>query len=197
MASSFHSDGLNVPDLTLGQKLAALNWMLVVLVTLIACVGFAMLYSAANGSWSPWAYRQAIRFGVGLVIMLLLALVDIRFWMRTAYVAYLVALGLLGLVEVMGEIGMGAQRWVDLGVFQLQPSEVMKIALVLALARYFHGLTWEEVGRPVNLIVPLAMIAVPAMLVLRQPDLGTALMMVIGSGFCSFSPVCGCGSSRL
>jgi len=182
MTLSFHSDGLNAPDLTLGQKLAAMSWMLVALVVLIACVGFAMLYSAANGDWSPWAYRQAIRFGSGLLIMLVLALVDVRFWMRIAYVSYLVALILLGLVEVMGEIGMGAQRWIDLGVFQLQPSEVMKIALVLALARYFHGLTWEEVGRPVNLIMPLLMIAVPAMLVLRQPDLGTALMMVIGSG---------------
>lgn len=182
MALSFRSEGLNSPELTLGQKLTALNWTLVLLIVLIACVGFAMLYSAANGDWSPWAYRQAIRFGAGLLIMLVLALVDVRFWMRIAYISYLVALALLGLVEVMGEIGMGAQRWIDLGIFQLQPSELMKIALVLALARYFHGLTWEEVGRPINLIVPLLLIAVPALLVLRQPDLGTALMMAIGSG---------------
>ena len=182
MAMSFRSDGLNPPELTLGQKLGSMNWLLVALITLIAGVGCLMLYSAANGDWSPWAYRHAIRFSVGLVVMLAIALVDIRFWMRTAYLGFAVAMVLLALVEVMGEIGMGAQRWIDLGVFQLQPSEVMKIALVLALARYFHGLTYEEVGNPLNLIAPLAMVGVPAALVLRQPDLGTALMMVAGAG---------------
>ncbi len=182
MSITFRSDGLNPPELTFGQKLASMNWLLVVLVTLIAATGCLMLYSAANGDWSPWAYRHAIRFAVGLVVMLAIALVDIRFWMRTAYLGYVVALVLLALVEVMGEIGMGAQRWIDLGVFQLQPSEVMKIALVLALARYFHGLTYEEVGNPLNLVAPILMVGLPAALVLRQPDLGTALMMVAGAG---------------
>ena len=182
MAISFRSDGLNPPELTIGQKLVSLNWLLVLLVMTIAGVGCLMLYSAANGSWSPWAYRHVLRFGIGLTIMLAIALVDIRFWMRTAYLGYMVALLLLGAVEIMGEIGMGAQRWIDLGLFQLQPSEVMKICLVLALARYFNGLTYEEVGNPLNLIIPLLMVAMPALLVLKQPDLGTALMMIAGSG---------------
>ncbi|WP_420562367.1 rod shape-determining protein RodA [Thalassobaculum sp.] len=182
MAISFRSDGLNPPELTIGQKLVAVNWLLVLLVVTIAGVGCLMLYSAANGSWSPWAYRHVLRFSIGLSIMLTIALIDIRFWMRTAYLGYLVALVLLGAVEFMGEIGMGAQRWIDLGLFQLQPSEVMKICLVLALARYFNGLTYEEVGNPLNLIIPLLMVAVPAMLVLKQPDLGTALMMIAGAG---------------
>ena len=182
MAISFRSDGLNPPELTIGQKLVSLNWLLVLLVVTIAGVGCLMLYSAANGSWSPWAYRHVLRFGIGLTIMLAIALVDIRFWMRTAYLGYIVALLLLVAVEIMGEIGMGAQRWIDLGLFQLQPSEVMKICLVLALARYFNGLTYEEVGNPLNLIIPLLIVAMPAMLVLKQPDLGTALMMIAGSG---------------
>lgn len=182
MAMSFRSDGLNPPDLTIGQKLVAVNWLLVLLVVTIAGVGCLMLYSAANGDWTPWAYRHALRFGIGLTIMLIIALIDIRFWIRTAYLGYLVALVLLGAVEIMGEIGMGAQRWIDLGLFQLQPSEVMKICLVLALARYFNGLTYEEVGNPLNLIIPLLMVGLPALLVLKQPDLGTALMMVAGSG---------------
>ena len=162
---------------TLGQKLLEINWLLVLLVTLVAAVGFAMLYSAASGSFSPWASRQMIRFAVGLVAMLAIALVDIRFWLRYAYAIYVVALVLLVGVEVMGTTGMGARRWVDLVVFQLQPSEVMKIALVLALARYFNAIPHEDIGRPILLVSPLAMVSAPVVLVLRQPDLGTALLI--------------------
>jgi len=174
------------PELTLQQKIFQINWLLIFLVCAIAGVGFAMLYSAANGDWQPWASRQAVRFGVGLCIIFVLALIDIRLWMRCAYLFYFGALGLLIAVEFMGVIGMGAQRWIDLKVFQLQPSELMKIALVLALARYFHGLTLEDVGRPTFLIVPLIMILVPVALILRQPDLGTAVMLVLGGGILFF-----------
>ena len=170
-------------ELTLGRKILQINWFLVLLLIMIASVGFAMLYSAANGNWQPWTMRQMARFGVALGALLVIALIDIRFWMRWAYVGYLGALALLFVVEVAGEIGMGAQRWVDLGFFQLQPSELMKVALVLALARYFHGLTHEETGRITYLLPPLLMIAAPALLVLRQPDLGTAMMLLFaGSG---------------
>ncbi len=174
------------PELTLQQKIFQINWLLIFLVCAIAAVGFAMLYSAANGDWQPWASRQAVRFGVGLCIIFVLALIDIRLWMRFAYLFYFGALGLLVAVEFMGVIGMGAQRWIDLKVFQLQPSELMKIALVLALARYFHGLTLEDVGRPAFLIVPLIMILAPVALILRQPDLGTAVMLVAGGGILFF-----------
>jgi rod shape determining protein RodA len=180
--NSFRSDGLNQPELTFGQKLTSLNWLLVLLITMIAAVGFLMLYSAANGDVYPWAVRHAVRYGVCLLVMVTIAMVDIRFWIKSAYIGYALVLALLLLVEVMGEIGMGAQRWIDLGVVQLQPSELMKIALVLALARFFHGFSYEEVGNPLNLLVPLLLIALPAVLVLRQPDLGTALMMLAGSG---------------
>jgi rod shape determining protein RodA len=161
---------------------------MVFLVTLIACVGFAMLYSAANGSASPWATRQAVRFGGGLLLMFAVGLSDIRLWFRWAYPIYFVALALLVSVEVMGTIGMGAQRWIDLKVLQLQPSEIMKVSLVLALARYFHGVGLEDIGRPTYLLVPLFLIAAPVALVLRQPDLGTALMLVMVGGallFCA------------
>ena len=134
-------------DLTLLQKLVQINWLLIILISLIACVGFAMLYSAANGHIDPWASRQMIRYGAGLVLMLLIAVIDIRAWLRHAYLIYAASLLLLLAVEVIGVVGMGAQRWVDLGLFQLQPSEVMKIALVLALARFYHGIPLEEVGR--------------------------------------------------
>ena len=138
-----------------------------------------MLYSAANGSWQPWAGKQAIRYGVAVVIMLAVAMVDIRFWLKSAYVFYVVAFALLVFVMVHGRLGMGAQRWIDLKVIQLQPSEVMKIALVLALARYFHRLSADNIGNPLALVVPIGMVFAPVGLVLMQPDLGTAVMLVL------------------
>jgi rod shape determining protein RodA len=169
-------------DLTLGAKLLMVNWGLVFLVTLIASIGFAMLYSSAGGSWSPWAGKQVLRFIAGCIVMLGVALVDIRFWARWAYPIYAVTLVGLVAVEVMGSIGMGAQRWIDLGFFQLQPSEIMKLALVLALARYFHGISLEQVGRPLMLLAPLVLVLLPVVLVLKQPNLGTATLLLLGSG---------------
>ncbi|MBU0725417.1 MAG: rod shape-determining protein RodA [Alphaproteobacteria bacterium] len=169
----------NNRDMTLGQKLLQMNWMLILLLIVICTVGFAMLYSAANGNWQPWAVRQMMRFSAALGLMVIIALIDVRFWMRWAYVIYLGALALLVVVEVAGDIGMGAQRWIDLGVIQLQPSEVMKVALILGLARYFHGVGHEETARPLMLLLPIAMIGAPALLVLKQPDLGTAGMLIM------------------
>jgi len=167
---------------TLGQRLWQISWTLVLLLCVLAVIGFAMLYSAAAGKWDPWASRQMIRFGIGMTLMIAIAVTDIRIWMRYAYALYGIVLALLIAVEVMGVIGMGAQRWIDLGVVQLQPSEIMKITLVLALARYFHGATLEEIARPTFLIVPLFMVAAPVVLVLKQPDLGTAVMLSLTAG---------------
>ncbi len=169
-------------DISLGVKLRHITWGLILLLTLTACFGFAMLYSAANGSWEPWATRQVERFGAGVVLMIIVALVDIRIWLRYAYGFYAVGLALLGLVEVVGASGGGATRWIDLSVLRLQPSEIMKIALVLALARYFHGLTLEEVRRPLLMLPPLVLVLMPAALMLRQPDLGTAVLVLVIGG---------------
>jgi rod shape determining protein RodA len=126
----------------------------------------------------PWASRQMTRFAIALVPMIAAGLIDVRYWFRSAYWIYGVSLALVVAVDLRGVAGMGAQRWIDLGVLQLQPSEIMKIALVLALARYFHGLSAENSGRLTHLIAPALMIVVPAALVLKQPDLGTAMMLV-------------------
>lgn len=175
------------PDkLTFGRKILELNWGFVFLLTVTASVGFTMLYSAANGSLDPWAKRQMIRFAGGMVIMFIVALTDIRIWLRYSYILYFLALGLLVGVEIKGSIGMGAQRWISLGFFQLQPSELMKITLILALARYFHSRSLEEIYRIPYLIVPLVMVAAPSVLILRQPDLGTTLMLVMGSAVIFF-----------
>ncbi len=178
MANTAHYIGR--PALTLRHKLGQMSWGLVALLVMVAVMGFAMLYSAANGSLEPWASRQMIRFGVGMVLMFIVAMIDIRQLHRFAYVFFVVALLLLVAVEVMGRVGMGAQRWIDLGVFQLQPSELMKLALVLALARYFHGLGPEGIAKMKALIGPIILIGVPTALVLKQPDLGTAMLLAAG-----------------
>ncbi len=164
------------------RKLRQINWPMILLVCLLAGIGFVMLYSAAGGRLEPWANRQMIRFAVGLVLLFSVAVVDIRLWLRNAYVIYGGALALLVAVEIAGDIGMGAQRWIDLGFIQLQPSELMKVAMVLALARYFHGREMGSVGRVLSLVPPLLLVALPAVLVLKQPDLGTAGMLIMGGG---------------
>jgi rod shape determining protein RodA len=167
---------------TIRQKLLRLNWVLVLLIVLTASIGFAMLYSAANGSFDPWASRQISRFSVGVAMMLVVALVDIRLWLRGSYIIYGACLMLLAAVELKGSIGMGAQRWLDLGFFQLQPSELMKITVILALARYFHGFDVDEAGRLRNLWIPVLIVVAPIALVLRQPDLGTAMVLAMVGG---------------
>jgi len=174
------------PRLSLAEKLWSLNWGLLLLLATIASFGFAMLYSAANGDLQPWASRQMVRFGVSVTLMIAIALVDIRFWLRSAYIIFAIAFALLVAVEVRGAIGMGAQRWIDLGVLQLQPSEIMKIALVLALARYFHSISSESAGRILYLIPPALLIVIPAALVLKQPDLGTAIMLLASGALIFF-----------
>ncbi len=178
MIASFGSERQRA---SLLKKIWQINWSLIVLLLVLAGVGFAMLYSAAGGSLEPWAIRQIARAAMGLVLMIIVALVDIRFWMRWAYVSYFIALLMLVAVEVQGSVGMGAQRWLDLGVTQVQPSEIMKITLVLALARWFHGASIEDVGRLTYLVVPVLLVGAPVGLVLKQPDLGTALMLLMGT----------------
>ncbi len=163
----------------LQYKLMEFNWGFLFLLCVIACFGFLMLYSVAEG-WTPWARPQMIRFGMGVFILIAVALVDVRIWMRLAYPAYAVALALLIAVELFGSVGMGAQRWIDFGVVQLQPSELMKISLVLALARYFHALEPDQVSHPMLVLPPLIMIGLPVLLVLMQPDLGTAILLAAG-----------------
>lgn len=169
-------------DMPIAEKLWYVSWALVFIIFLVASVGFLMLYSAAGGNLSPWADRQIFRFGIGLCFLFVCALIDVRHFMRYAYIAYAVSLALLIGVELKGEVGMGAQRWIDLGFFRLQPSELMKIAMILTLARYFHGADFDEVRSVSFLFVPILLVTVPVLLVLRQPDLGTALLLVMGTG---------------
>jgi rod shape determining protein RodA len=167
-------------------KLLAINWSLVVLLAAIASAGFLMLYSVADGSLEPWAEAQMIRFGIGVAGMIAIGMIDIRFWRLMAPVAYAVSLLLLVAVDVMGVIGMGAQRWIALGPIQIQPSEMMKIALVMALAAYYHWLPPRKVSHVFWVILPLLLILMPVALVMEQPDLGTAILLLAGGGAVMF-----------
>ncbi|KAF0139077.1 MAG: rod shape determining protein RodA [Rhodospirillaceae bacterium] len=177
---------LNRSRLSLREKVWHVRWSLVTLLGGLGGIGFITLISAADGSLEPWAGRQVVRFLVSMGLMLGVAMVDIRLWMRYAYLFYATGLVLLVVVEMHGAVSMGAQRWIDLGLIQLQPSEIMKVALVLTLARYFHGSTLEEVARPTYLLFPLGMVLLPVGLVLKQPDLGTAIMLLMSSGVLFF-----------
>ena len=162
--------------LSVAGKLARLNWLVVVLVAALAAVGTATLYSVAGGSFDPWAGRHAVRCLAGLAVLIALALVPVRLWSAAAVPVYLVALALLIAVPVVGHEGMGAKRWLVIGGVSIQPSELMKVALVLALAQFYAALPPSSVSRPQWVMVPLALMAVPIALTLKQPDLGTAVL---------------------
>ena len=164
------------------RKLLYLNWPLALLLTATAGIGFLMLYSIAGGSYTPWAEPQIKRFAIGFAIMITIAMVPIWFWRSIAGVAYATSLILLIAVEFFGFVGMGAQRWIDLGFMRLQPSELMKVTLILMLAAYYDWLNPTLKSRLFWVIIPLLLIALPVALVLRQPDLGTSILLLAAGG---------------
>ena len=168
------------------RKVLYVNWPLVVLLAATASVGFLMLYSVAGGRLDLWAEPQMKRFAVGMVGMLMVGFVPIWFWRNVSAVAYLGALLLLVAVEFFGAEGKGAQRWLELGPLRLQPSELMKVALVMFLAAYYDWLDIRKTSRPLWVLIPVAIILVPTALVLKQPDLGTAILLVAGGGIVMF-----------
>lgn len=196
----YYETGLKNQTLSLKEKFFNINFGYVFCIILLAIIGVVILYSAANGSWQPWAYRQMVRFGVALGLMLVMALIDVRLYLKYSYIAYFLILLLLIVVEVGGYVGMGAQRWIDLKLFKLQPSELMKITMVVALAKYFHGCTLNKIESIRGIVAPALMVLFPVALIIVQPDLGTALMLlfttmvvffVVGVQWWKFALLCG------
>ena len=169
------------------RKLLHLNWPVVFLLTAISSAGFIMLYSVAGGSPDPWMSAQLKRFAVGMVLMMIVAMVPIHFWRNISLLAYLGSLVLLLAVEFFGSVGMGAQRWIDLGFMRLQPSELAKVTVVMFIAAYYDWLPLEKKSHPFWVIIPVLLILVPVALVLRQPDLGTAILLLAGGGTVMFA----------
>mgnify|MGYP002737943759 CR=1 FL=1 len=169
------------------RKILHLNWPLVVLQAAVAGIGFLMLYSVGGGDLHRWAEPQMKRFAVGMLASVGLAFVPLWFWRGIAVPAYLASIGLLVLVDLIGSVGMGAQRWIDIGPIQLQPSELAKISLVILLAAYYDWLTPARRSRLFWVLLPVILVLAPTGLVLIQPDLGTALMLVMGGGIVMFA----------
>lgn len=168
------------------RKIFHLNWALVLLLAAASSVGFLMLYSVSGGSFSPWAEPQMQRFALGIALMLIVAMVPIWLWRNLSGLAYLVSLALLGVVEVFGATGMGAQRWIDLGFIRLQPSELSKIAIVMILATYYDWLPLHKTSKPLWVLIPVILILIPVGFVINQPDLGTALLILVTGGSVMF-----------
>ena len=164
------------------ERIWRINWGLALVLTAIAGVGVLALYSAAGGRFEPWAARHAVRYGSAFVLMLVVALVHPKVWLALAWPIYLVSLALLVAVDVIGKIGMGAQRWLVIGPIQIQPSEIAKVAVILVLARYYHGLRKEQASQFLYTLPPLMMILVVVGLVMVPPDLGTAMMVLMAGG---------------
>jgi rod shape determining protein RodA len=162
------------PSFDLMGKIVQVNWLYVLLLCGLAGVGYIALYSAGGGAPEPYATRHAERFAIGVVLMLVIGMVDIRVIAKLAWPAWFGGVLLLVLVLRMGHVGKGAQRWLELGGLQIQPSELMKLALVLALASWFHRASWERMGNPLFLIPPTTAVLIPVGLVLKEPNLGTA-----------------------
>jgi rod shape determining protein RodA len=161
------------------EKIIALNWRLISLILILAITGFLMLYSAAGGNFKPWLAKQLLYFGVFFPIMILIAITNIRLWFQGSYMFYAIALMLIIAVDVMGHNSMGATRWFRIGGFAVQPSELMKICMVLALAKYFYNTDAENIEKIPYVIAPVLMIAIPALFIFDQPDLGTATILLL------------------
>ena len=162
------------------NRFAYINLPIIILLIAIASIGFLMLFSVAGGSIEPWAKVQMIRFSIGFFLMLLIAFIPIWVWRNISGLAYFISIILLLAVEFFGVSGMGAVRWIDLGFMRLQPSEVTKLTVVMFLASYYDWLPRNKVSNIFWVILPLLIIILPVLMVLRQPDLGTALLILVG-----------------
>ncbi|NBV07001.1 MAG: rod shape-determining protein RodA [Proteobacteria bacterium] len=163
----------------LSQKLEQLNWLLISLIIVLASMGFLMLYSAGGGSFRPWMIKQLGFFSFFFIVMIFIAITDIKIWFRLSYISYALALAMVIIVDVMGHNAMGATRWFRIGWLTIQPSEIMKICTIFALARYFYSIEADNIGKVKYVIIPVLLIAVPAFFIFYQPDLGTATILVL------------------
>ena len=169
------------------SKVFFVNWGLFLLICAVAAIGWLMLYSISGGNMAQWAGPQMKRFIVGAMLMMVITFVPIWFWRNMSGLTYIIGFLLLIAVELVGDVGKGAQRWLSIGPVQLQPSELMKVGLVMMLAAYYDWLDPKKVSRPLWVIVPVVMILAPTALVLMQPNLGTSIMLILGGAGVMFA----------
>ena len=179
--------GLDGYEQSWKDKIFSMSFSYMFLIVLLAVIGTVTLYSAANGDWQPWAIQHITRFVAAFALMLGMAVIDAKYYYKSAYVFYLLTFLLLVAVELTGHIGMGAQRWINLGIFKIQPSELMKIGIVLFLARYYSSMTVQGIKSIRGLIIPAILTLAPVALIAAEPDLGTALMVLLTASVMLFA----------
>ena len=160
------------------QKIKMIPLSIPLLTSLLSIYGFVLLYSAADGNLDPLAKKQIIAFCIFMPMSLLIALIDLRIIYQLSYIFYFITLIMLIIVEFTGKSAMGATRWLDLGIITIQPSELVKISLVLMLAKYFHESSKYNLSE-YNIIIPIIATLMPIVLVIKQPDLGTGVVTLI------------------
>ena len=161
-------------------KVLSINWIVLIISLLLVAIGSLFLYSAAGGSYDPWSKTQMIRYSVGICLFMYVSSVNIKLWLSLSYIIYFISLLLLILVYVIGDVGMGAQRWLDLGFVRIQPSELMKFSLILLIARYYHSeKVYSSFMSILSLICVLVLVAIPAYLIYIQPDLGGSIILIL------------------
>jgi rod shape determining protein RodA len=160
-------------------KITKLSAVLLCLILLVCAIGLAMQYSAGGGNFYQYAFSYLMKTLLGFVVLFIVFRLDLKIIFLLTDYFYYASLFLLVLVEILGDIRLGAQRWLNLGVFAIQPSEIMKIAIILMLAKYFHGLSSLQTGKFKYYLMPAVIAIVPFLLILKQPDLGTAVMIAL------------------
>ncbi len=168
------------------EKIRSLNYLLIFLVILISFIGAAGLYSAADGFYEPWASKHLIRFYIFLLMAIIISLIDIKLIYKYSYLLFILSLLLLISVELIGVLGKGATRWIRVFGFSIQPSELVKITIILSLAKFYHDLKYENIKKIRYLFVPFIILAIPFTFVVIQPDLGTSLSILILGAFMLF-----------
>ncbi len=169
------------------EKLRKLPVTLIIFISIICSIGFIVLYSASNGNIYPWAYKQMVIFFLFLPIVVIITIIDIKYIFKFSYIFYIIVIILLVIVQFYGSVAMGAKRWIDLGVIRLQPSEPIKLAIVLMLARYFHRLKIEDLTKFYKILLPVIAVIVPVVLIMKEPDLGTGVINLIIASIIFFS----------
>ena len=168
------------------KKIRNLNYLIIFLVVLISFIGAAGLYSAADGSYEPWASKHLIRFYVFLIMAIVISMIDIKLIYKYSYLLFIMTLLLLISVEIIGVLGKGATRWIRVFGFSIQPSELVKITIILSLAKFYHDIKFENIKKITYLFFPFLILAIPFVFVVIQPDLGTSLSILMLGTFILF-----------
>jgi rod shape determining protein RodA len=159
------------------KKLNLLPKLVVVPSILLALTGFVLIYDAAGGKFDTYCKRQILFFAMFSVLCVSIAFIDTALIFQSSYFIYLVSVVLLCIASIIGHTAMGATRWVGVGSIKFQPSELAKLGLVLALARYFSTIPFNSLNRYKYLLIPVVLVAIPFLIVMKQPDLGSALVI--------------------